>query len=291
MATSWNFGGLSLPEVVRRTIREAWKDEVFGQAGRMAFYHFLAIFPILFACIAVLMRAPHLREALAHSIHDVSNHVLPDRLLNMLQMVVNEQKDRAHASFPLFTVGIGVLWTSFNATWALIYGLNNAYETSEDRPIPELAITIAGLSLSLAVTAAISLFLIFGARYLQRVLAVGTVPLHLAEWAILIVSLSFSLAILYRFGPNDRNREWQWSTPGAVCALIVWIAATFGARIYFNHVNDYSRTYGHLNGVVILLLWLYMANGAILIGGEMNSEIEKAAKERSHKRSHRRGTG
>jgi len=83
---------------------------------------------------------------------------------------------------------------------------------------------------------------------------------------------------LYRFGPNLDERRWQWSTPGAACALILWIAATFGARIYFDHFNDYSRSYGHLNGAVMLMLWLYVTNGAILIGGEMNSEIEKAAK-------------
>ena len=100
--------------------------------------------------------------------------------------------------------------------------------------------------------------------------------MHLLEWVVLIVTVSFSFAILYRFGPNLRDRRWQWSTPGAVCALLLWIAATFGARIYFDHINNYARSYGHLNGVVMLLLWLYVTNGAILIGGEMNSEIEKA---------------
>lgn len=265
-------------EIVRRTIRESWKDEVFGQAGRMAFYHFLAVFPILFASLALLIRAPHVRESLEHAVRDVSNQVLPGRLLEMLQGIVQEQNQRAHARFPLLTVGVGVLWASFNATWAMIYGLNNAYETKEDRPLKELALTIAGLSLSLALTAAVTVFLIFSVRYLHESFGIGAVPLHLLEWAVLIVTLSFSFGILYRFGPNLRDRKWQWSTPGAVCALLVWIAATFGARIYFDHFNDYSRSYGHLNGVAMLLLWLYITNGAILIGGEMNSEIEKATK-------------
>ena len=268
MANSWNFGGLSLPEIVRRTICESGKDEVFGQAGRMAFYHFLAIFPILFASLALLMRAPHLSESLGHAVRDVSNQVLPARLMNLLQTVAEEQKERAYARFPLLTVGVGVLWAAFNGTWEMIYGLNNAYETKENRPFPKLAITIAGLSLSLAATAAASVLLILGTRYLQRRLDVGAVPLHLVEWVILIAALSFSLSILYRYGPNLRDRQWQWSTPGAVCALVLWIATTFGARIY----------YGHLNGVVMLMLWLYITNGAILIGGEMNSEIEKVAK-------------
>ena len=88
-------------------------------------------------------------------------------------------------------------------------------------------------------------------------------------------SISFWFAVLYRFAPNLRDCEWRWSTPGAFCAVVLWIGSTFATRLYFEHVNNYSRSYGHLNGVVILLLWLYVSNGAILIGGEMNSEIEK----------------
>lgn len=281
MASSWNLGGLSLYELIRRTIYESWKDEVFGQAGRMAFYHFLAIFPILFASLALLMRMPDVRDPMMHAIRDVSTQVLPGRLMKLMQRVAQEQDQQAHARFPILTVGIGVLWATFNGTWAMIYGLNNAYEVKEDRSFPKLAGTIAGLSLSLTGAATVSVFLIFSTRYIRDLVDIGAVPLHLLEWAILIATLSFSLSILYRYGPSLHDRRWQWSTPGAVCALLLWIAATFGARIYFDHINNYSRSYGHLNGVAMLLLWLYLTNGAILIGGEMNSEIEKAAKEQS----------
>ena len=278
MAISWNLGGLSLPELIRRTIRESWTDEVFGQAGCMAFYHFLAIFPILFVSLALLMRAPHLRDSLANPVHDLSSQVLPAQLLKLLQSVADEQSQRAHARVPVFTVLMAVLWAAFNATWAMIHGLNNAYEVEEDRPLRTLAIIVAGLSLSLAATGCITVLLIFCTRYVREFLNIGTIPLHLLEWLILIVTLSFSFSILYRFAPNLRDHEWQWTTPGALCALLLWVAATFGARLYFDHINDYSRSYGHLNGAVMLLLWLYISNGAILIGGEMNSEIEKAAK-------------
>jgi len=242
----------------------------------MAFYHFLAIFPILFASLVLLTRAPHLRESIEHSVRDVSNQLLPGRLMSLMQSIAEEQNRQAHRRFPILAVAIGVLWASFNGTWAMIYGLNNAYETKENRRFAELAITVVGLTISLAVTVAVSLFLIISTQYLQRTFGIGTGPMHLLEWVVLIVTVSFSFAILYRFGPNLRDRRWQWSTPGAVCALLLWIAATFGARIYFDHINNYARSYGHLNGVVMLLLWLYITNGAILIGGEMNSEIEKA---------------
>ena len=99
---------------------------------------------------------------------------------------------------------------------------------------------------------------------------------------MLAAALLLSFAVLYRFAPDLRDHEWRWSTPGALCALILWIGSTLIARVYFDHVNNYAGSYGRLNGVVMLLLWLYVTNGAILIGGEMNSEIEKAVEERRH---------
>jgi membrane protein len=167
-----------------------------------------------------------------------------------------------------------------NGTWAIIYGLNTAYEVEEHRTWWELAITIMGLTLSLAVAGSIAVFLIFCSAYLQAYLHDGAIAIRLLEWLVLAASLSFSFAVLYRFAPNLRDHEWRWSTPGALCALVLWIGATLFTRFYFEHVNDYARSYGHLNSVVMLLLWLYVTNGAILLGGEMNSEIEKAVAER-----------
>jgi membrane protein len=224
-----------------------------------------------------------LRESVDRAIRDVFSQLLPNRLMDMLDRVLHEGSEQAHTRFPLLTVAIGVLWAAFNGMWAMIDGLNTAYETKEGRSFVQLAITIVSLTFSLAATIAVSVLLIFSTQYIHRVLKIGAVPLHLLEWAILIVTLSFWFAILYRFGPSLKVRRWQWSTPGAVCALIVWIAATFGARIYFDRINDYSSTYGHMNGVVMFLLWLYITNGAILIGGELNSEIEKALKGQADK--------
>jgi membrane protein len=277
MITSWKLRGLTLPELVRRTIVGSWRDEVFGQASRMAFYHFIAIFPILFVILALLARAPHMRDFMMGAINDLSNQAMPERVAQLLRSVIVELDERTASNLRLIFVCGGALWGAFNSTWAMIYGLNNAYEVKESRSFRKLAATIAGLSASLAATACLSVFLIFCTRYIHRRLDIGVVPLHVLEWFVMIAALSFSFAILYRFAPNVPEREWQWSTPGAVCAIIVWIAATFGARFYFNHVNNYSRSYGHLNGVVMFLLWLYISNAAILIGGEMNSEIEKAA--------------
>jgi membrane protein len=274
MLNLWTLGGLSLPDLLRRTARESWQDEVFGQGGRMAFYHFLAIFPSLLIFFLVSARVPHLGDHMRNALQEMSSQVLPDQVSQLLRNVMDELNQRARSGVQLIPVCAGALWAALNGTWAMIYGLNKAYEVPEDRSWWELTITIVGLTLSLAVTGSIAVLLIFFSAYLQAYFHGGTIALRCLEWLVLAATLSFSFAFLYRFGPNLRDCAWRWSTPGAFCALVLWIGSTFAARVYFDHAH-YARSYGQVSGVVMLLLWLYVSNGAILIGGEMNSEIEK----------------
>ncbi len=274
MVNLWTLGGLSLPDLLRRTARESWQDEVFGQGGRMAFYHFLAIFPSLLIFFLVSGRVPHLGDHMRNALQELSSRVLPEQVSQLLQNVMDEVNQRARSGAELVSVCAGGLWAALNGTWAMIYGLNKAYEVEEQRSWLELATTIVGLTLSLAVTGSIAVLLIFCSGYFHTYFHGGAIALRCLEWLVLLRRFPFSFAVLYRFGPNLGDCAWRWSTPGAFCALVLWIGSTFGVRVYFDHVN-YARSYGQLSGVVMLLLWLYVTNGAILIGGEMNSEIEK----------------
>jgi membrane protein len=274
-----HLGGLSLFELVRRTIRGSWQDEVFGQAGRMAFYHFLALFPAVLVFLAITAHIPHLGDHMKNAIQDMSRQVLPNQVSQLFQSLVEELSQHARSHVPLLPVLAGAAWAGLNATWALIYGLNTAYEVQESRTKPRLALTLIGLALSLAATGSLALLLILFGRTLHHDLRTAAVPLRILGWIVLAAALLLSFSVLYRFAPNIPNARWRWSTPGALCALLLWVVGTIGARIYFGHYNDYSRSYGHLNSAVMLLLWLYISNGAVLIGGEMNSEIEKASAE------------
>src|ERR1700722_4853460 len=280
MLNLWTLGGLSFPELLRRTARECWEDSVFGQGGRMAFYHFLAIFPSLFVFLALSARVPHFGDHMKNAVQGLSGQVLPDQVSQLLQKIMDELNQPVLSGLQLISVCVGALWAALNGTWAMVYGLNRAYEVQEQRSWRELAVTIAGLTLSLAVTGSIAVFLIFCGAYLQTYFHRGAMAVRVLEWLVLTVSLCLSFALLYRFAPNVRDHEWRWSTPGALCAFVLWTGSTIGARVYFDHVDNYCLSYGHLNGVFLLLLWLYVTNGAILIGGEMNSEIEKAVAER-----------
>ena len=279
MPNFWTLGGLSLSDLLHRTVRESWQDEVFGQGGRMAFYHFLAIFPSLLVFFIISARVPHLGDHMKTALQDLSTQVLPAQVSQLLQEMMDELNQRTRSGVHLISIIAGALWAALNGTWAMIYGLNKAYEVEEHRSGWKLAVTIVGLTLFLAVIGSMAVFLIFCSAYLQAHLHEGTIALGVLEWLVLAASLSFSFAVLYRFAPNLRDHEWRWSTPGALCALVLWTCSTFATRAYFEHVNNYARSYGHLNGVAIFLLWLYASNGAVLIGGEMNSEIEKSAAE------------
>jgi membrane protein len=279
MLNLWTLGGLSFSDLVRRTVRECWQDEVFGQGGRMAFYHFLAIFPCLLVLFTISARIPHVGDHMKTALQDLTSRVLPHQASQLFQGIMEELNGHTHESARLISVCAGGLWAALNGTWAMVYGLNRAYEVEERRSWRELAVTIAGLTFFLVVVGFFAVFLIFCSAYLQARFHGGATALRVLEWLVLAGSLLFSFAVLYRFAPNLRDCEWRWSTPGALCAVVLWISSTFATRLYFEHVNNYSRSYGQLNGVVMLLLWLYVSNGAILIGGEMNSEIEKNIEE------------
>ncbi len=289
MVDLWTLGGLSVWALLRRTARETWQDSVFGQGGRMAFYQFLAIFPSLVVLLAVAARAPH-GDSFKQLLQDLSEQVLPSQGAHLFAAMANELSGRSASGFHFAMVCAGALWAAGNATWAMIYGLNRAYEVEERRSWWQLGLTIGGLTFMLGLATCTPLLFMFGGSEIKAHFHTGAAVFRGVEWLGLVLALSMLFAVFYRFAPSLRDHEWRWSTPGAVCALVLWLGATFAARIYFDRVNDYSFVYGRLNGVVMLLLWLYVTNGAILIGGEMNSEIEKAA-QRTASPAERSGTG
>lgn len=284
MTALWSRGGLSWRELIQRTWRESWRDEVFGQAARLAFYHFLELFPALLLLLFLLVRfssaGTHLRETLLTSLHDM----LPHQAFALVGGMIEELNGKAKLGGGFVSGVLASLWASVNGTWAMMTGLNTAYEVKENRPLWKLAGLAAALTLTLAVLGIVSLALLFYGAHLAGLLAPGmgierhtVILLIVVRWPVIIALLLTAFAILYRFAPNLSDRKWQWSTPGAVLALVLWITASLLLRFYFEYSHSYERIYGHLASVCMLLIWLYFTSAAILIGGEMNSEIEKAA--------------
>ena len=240
MPNLWTLGGLSLPELIHRTIFESWHDDVFGQGGRMAFYQFLAVFPSLLIAFTLVTHIPHLTPHLRKSLSDLAAQLFPNRVTELFQGIFTDFRQRPRFGLRLLSVFAAAVWAAHNGTWAMIWGLNRAYEVEERRSWWTLTVTIVLLTICMAVVASIGLLLLFSSAFLQEYARGSTLFLRALEWLTVSVCLYFVFAVLYRFAPNVADHALRWSTPGALCALILWLASTFAAHIYFNHINDYT---------------------------------------------------
>jgi membrane protein len=245
----------------------------------MAFYHFLAIFPCLLIFLAIAAGVPSIGPGVRSTASSLIQQVLPNQAAELLQQMAAELQRETPTGFELLLTFAGAMWAAMNGTWALVFGVNYAYEVEENRAWWKLGLTIAGLTIALTVASTLALLLLFSAAQLQAHIwhNPSAVALRILDWLAVLALLMICFAIVYRFAPNIKDAKWKWSTPGSLCALSLWVISTVALRFYFAHITNYHRTYGHLNTVVMLLLWLYLTNAAILVGAEMNSEIEKAA--------------
>jgi membrane protein len=283
MTPLWNRRGPSWWELTKRTCCESWEDEVFGQSARLAFYFFFALFPALLLLLILLsLSATGGAEGRAILL-DSFAQVLPPDVSALIAKTVQELNARAILGTGAIGAGVYAIWGALNGTWAMMTGLNKAYEVTEERPWWRVLSVMFGLTISLSVLYVIALVAIAYGDPAGNIVRphLGT-PTHfesfwrVVQWPVIVILLLLSFALIYRFGPNLKDRKWQWSIPGAVVAVVLWIAFTFLLRMYQEHFSS-SRIYGGLNAVTVLLMWLYMTGAAIFIGGEANSEIEKAA--------------
>lgn len=223
---------------------------------------------------------------LQNTLVETFDQILPQKAAALVQAVIKQLSARADLGIGALSAALGAAWAAVNGTWALMTGLNTAYEVRERRALWKVVAIAFGLTLALGTMCFAALVVVlYGTQAAQTVSRHFGVQaqfpvLRLVEWLVMIVLLLCAFALFYRFGPNVYDRRWQWSTPGAVLALVLWVIATLLLRAYFQHFRSYEEIYGPLNAVAMLLMWLYFTSAAVLIGGELNSEIEKAAEPR-----------
>lgn len=278
MQSMWSLGGLSPREALKRTIRESWQDEVFGLSARLAFYFFMAFFPGLLLLLALFARLAGTGAGMRETMAGALAHFLPGRAAGLVAGAISDLNASAHGRGMLLAMGIAsALWAGFNASWAMIVGLNAAYEVREDRSWWEIALAAAGLGLALLIVVFATLLI---ARFAAPLARAGVLEAIL-RWAVTIAILMISYALFFRFGPNLKPRRWQWSTPGAVLGGVLWVALTLAAREYFDRFASYQEVYGRTASAAMLLMWMYVTSATVLMGAELNSEIEKAAGHRA----------
>ena len=298
MAELWSLRGLSLRELAKRTCRRSWEDEVFGQSARLSFYFFFALFPVLLLLLVALAKSAHGGSGLRDALLDWLKQVLPRDASSLLAETIRQLQAKAVLGAGAVLAGIGSVWAALNGTWAIMSGLNKAYEVKEKRPFWLVSAIALGLTISLSALGLIALIAVLYGRRAGKVLEQHFgLPAHydslwrLLQWAVVALLLLVAFSLLYRFGPNLKDRRWEWSIPGAIIAVALWIAFALLLRTYQEFSSASARIYDGQAAVATLLWWLYLTGAAIFIGGEANSEIEKSATEAGHADVRKPGQG
>lgn len=272
-------------DLVKSVLHAAHENELFERASGLAFGFLLALFPLLFILLAVFDLFASYSLQLRTSLLAFFADLLPTLAFQLLNRTTGEIAENTSGEKLAIGLFVGI-WLVSSGIASIISSLNAAFRIKESRSWYEVRAiaVILTLSISILILSALGIVLVSGdfVDWLGKELQLGSTMI--AIWKALqfptaILFVIFSYALIYTFGPDQRERRWRWITPGAVFGAISWLVASLGFRVYLRYVNNYSVIFGSLGALVILLVWLYVTGLAILIGGEINANIERAAAE------------
>jgi membrane protein len=282
----WNLGGLTLRQLALRVWHGINEDDVFGRAGQVAYGFLFAVFPLFMFLLAILgiVAGPH--SAIQQHLVLESTDAMPPAAAQVVQHVIKETTQASGSG----KLSFGLILTLIAATSAMtnvMDTLNGAYNVRERRSLLKFRGIAIGLTVAIGILIVIALTIVlYGngiANSVGNLVHLGYVTTwiwKIVQWPVAVFFLLLSFALIYYFGPDVEFPVWHWISPGSVAGVFLWALVSFGLRVYLHFFNSYSKTYGSLGAVMILLLWFYVTGVAILIGGEVNAEIENAAAKR-----------
>jgi membrane protein len=262
-------------DIAKRTAKEVKQDQVPLLGAGVAFYTLLALFPAIIAGVSIygLVANP---QTVRDQINELTKMLSPDTAELIGEQLTQITSGAGGALGVATVVGIlTALWSASSGMKALITGVNLAYDETESRKFFKLRGLAIVLTLGAMVLMAVALSLIVGfppiadswPTVLQWVFAV-------LRWVLLAGLLIVALAVLYRYGPDRDEPKWGWVSWGSGIATVLWVLASIGFSIYVNSFGNYNKTYGALAGVIILMFWLYLTAVIVLVGAELNTEME-----------------
>jgi membrane protein len=276
----WKLGGLRVTELGRRVIAEMQDDDCLGRAAQLAYYFLFALFPFFLFLTTLLgyLPIPNLLDRLL----EMLAQMVPGEALQLVQENIRQLVTDQRGGLLSFGI-LAALWTSSGALTAIIDSLNRAYDVEEGRPFWKVRGTAILLTIGLSAFIVVALVLLtFGpqiGRWIADLVGLGRVfelSWNILRWPVIVGLLIVAIAMLYYFAP-DVEQKWQWITPGSACAVIGWLMASLGFAFYVNNFGSYNATYGSIGAVIVLLTWMYVTGLFVLLGGEINAEIEHAA--------------
>ena len=267
--------------VLVKTAREFSSDECTDIAAALTYYSVLAIFPGLLAIFSLLGVFGQGRAA-SDAVLGIIGSVAPPDMAEAVRGPIEQLANSPGAGFALVTGIVLAVWSASGYVGAFSRAMNRIYEIEEGRPFwklkpVQLLVTIIGIAL---ITIAATTLIISGpvTDAIGNALGLGEAPRiiwSIAKWPLLAFIIVLMVAILYYATPNAKQPKFRWLSIGALLAIIVLAVATLGFAFYVTNFSNYERTYGSLAGIIIFLLWLWIANLALLFGAEFDAELER----------------
>jgi membrane protein len=263
---------------LKRTLKEFSEDNLTDWAAALTYYGVLALFPALLAMLSIvgLVADPK-------TLTDALTAVIPGAAADTITPVVNQIAGQAGtAGFGLVLGIVGAIWSASGYVGAFTRAANVVYETPEGRKVwklkpLQLLVTLIGVIFAAVIVASVVLS---GpvVEAVGRAIGLGSTALtvwNVAKWPVIVVLVALMIAVLYYATPNVRLRGFKWVSPGAGVALLLWAVASALFAFYVANFGSYNKTYGALAGVIIFLVWFWLTNVALLLGIELDAEIER----------------
>jgi len=265
--------------VVKRVFTESREDNLTDWAAALTYYSVLSIFPALLVIVSLIGLAG---KSATHTLVTNIGALAPGSVKQTLTSTISGLQDARSLSGVLAIVGLAAaLWSASGYIGAFMRASNAIYDIPEGRPIWKklpLRVGITILTLVLLTSSVIGVVLTGGvAESAGKIIGVGGMAVTIwgiAKWPVLLVLVSGMFGVLYWVSPNAR-RGFRWVTAGSGFAVVAWLIASGAFALYVSNFGSYNKTYGTLAGVIIFLIWLWISNTVILLGAELNAEIER----------------
>jgi membrane protein len=263
--------------ILLRVWKNIGEDRVILVAAGVTFYCLLAIFPAIAALVAIygFFSDP----SSISSVVDKISGVMPGGALDIIRTQMNQVASQGPSKLGVaFVIGFLVsLWSANAGIKSIFDALNLVYDEPEKRGLIRLNLV------SLAFTVAAILFILVAIAFIAALPAVassqlqGTAALiaQIIRWPILFVVVAVGIALVYRYGPSRAEPQWRWITWGSAFAAVAWIAVSIAFSWYAANFGSYNKTYGSLAAIVVFMTWLWLSIAVILIGAEIDAEMEQ----------------
>jgi len=264
-----------------RALREFTRDGCMDLAAALTYRAVFAIFPALLAMVSILGLVGQGKSTTDFLVNFLKEHLSED-VANLLREPIQQLASGRGAGLA-FAIGVlGAVWTASNYVVSFGKSMNKILDVQEGRPglilRPVMYLITLGLLVGAVLCAGILVFSGAVARTVGDLVGLGQASLEIwsvVRWPVLVIIVVLMIATLYYFTPNARRQGSALLSVGAIVALVVLAAATVGFGFYLSNFANYNKTYGSIGGVIALLLWIWIANSVLLLGAEIDAEIER----------------